>query len=359
MIRQLYILWIVTLLSACGENEPYQDAQIAEDPLEETLAVDVALSLDIPDYFPELSYDLSQNPPTQNGFVLGKKLFYDGRLASDGVVSCGFCHIQAFAFTHHTHITSHGVNGAIGKRNAQPLHNLAFMEEFNWDGAASHLDAQPIIPITSEEEMNNTFNNITTTLSQDPEYVELFAAAFDNGQIDPDNILKALSQFMLMMVSADSKYDRYLRNDGTTLTANENAGLVLFDTKCSSCHSGVLQTDQTFRNNGLSLDPEFNDVGRLRVSGQPMDSLKFKVPSLRNIEATFPYMHDGRMPDLEAVLDHYATGVVESPTLDPLLRNDDGSLGIPLTEEEKSQIIAFLKTLTDDNFIFDERFAEF
>ncbi|MDC7997083.1 cytochrome-c peroxidase [Gilvibacter sediminis] len=359
MIKQFYILFLVVLLSACGENEPYEDAPMADDPLEETLEVDVALNLEIPDYFPDLTYDLSQNPPTQNGFVLGKKLFYDGRLASDGVVSCGFCHIQAFAFTHHTHITSHGVNGAIGKRNAQPLHNLAFMEEFTWDGAAGHLDAQPIIPITAEVEMNNSFNNIVTTLSQDPEYVEMFAAAFENGQIDPDNILKALSQFMLMMVSADSKYDRFLRNDGTTLTTDETAGLGLFEAKCSSCHSGVLQTDQTYRNNGLSIDPEFNDVGRFRVTGQPSDSLKFKVPSLRNIEATFPYMHDGRIPDLEAVLDHYSDGIVDSPTLDPLLRNADGSLGIPLTEAEKAQIIAFLKTLTDDNFIFDERFAEF
>ena len=95
------------------------------------------------------------------------------------------------------------------------------------------------------------------------------------------------------------------------------------------------------------------------MTGQPSDSLKFKVPSLRNIEATFPYMHDGRLPDLEAVLDHYANGITDSPTLDPLLRNEDGSLGIPLTALEKAQIIAFLKTLTDDNFIFDERFAEF
>lgn len=359
MIRSCYIVLFSFLLLSCGENEPYEAVPVSEDPLEDTVETDVALTLEIPDYFPDLTYDLSQNPPTQNGFVLGKKLFYDGRLASDGVVSCGFCHIQAFAFTHHTHITSHGVDGAIGKRNAQPLHNMAFMEDFTWDGAADHLDAQPIIPITTEVEMNNTFSNIVATLSQDPEYVDMFAAAFDNGQIDPDNILKALSQFMLMMVSADSKYDRYLRNDGTTLTVEETAGLGLFEAKCSSCHAGVLQTDQTYRNNGLSIDPEFNDLGRFRVTGQPSDSLKFKVPSLRNIEATFPYMHDGRLPDLEAVLDHYANGITDSPTLDPLLRNEDGSLGIPLTALEKAQIIAFLKTLTDDNFIFDERFAEF
>ena len=358
MQKLIYIL-LGILLVACGENEPYEAAPEAQDPMDDAVEVDVALTLEIPDHFPELTYDLSQNPPTQNGFVLGKKLFYDGRLASDGVVSCGFCHIQSFAFTHHTHITSHGVDGRIGKRNAQPLHNLAFMNEFTWDGAAAHLDAQPIIPITSEVEMNNTFSNIISELEADPEYVAMFEAAFENGAINPDNILKALSQFMIMMVSGESKYDRYLNNDGTTLTADESAGLALFELKCASCHSGVLQTDQSYRNNGLALDPEFNDVGRYRVTGQPSDSLKFKVPSLRNIEATFPYMHDGRIPDLEAVLDHYASGIIDSPTLDPIFRNDDGSLGIPLTEVEKTQIIAFLKTLTDDNFIFDERFSEF
>ena len=358
-MQKLFYILLGLLLIACGDNEPYEAVPEANDPMDETVEQDVALTLDIPDYFPELTYDLSQNPPTQNGFVLGKKLFYDGRLASDGVVSCGFCHIQSFAFTHHTHITSHGVDGRIGKRNAQPLHNMAFMQEFTWDGAATHLDAQPIIPITAEVEMNNTFSNIVATISQDPEYVDMFAAAFDDGEINPDNILKALSQFMIMMLSADSKYDRYLRNDGTTLTDQETAGLGLFESKCASCHAGALQTDQSYRNNGLSIDPEFNDMGRYRVTGLGSDSLKFKVPSLRNIEATFPYMHDGRIPTLEDVLDFYSGGMTDSPTLDPLFRNADGSLGIPLTAEEKAQIIAFLKTLTDDNFILDDRFAEF
>ena len=127
-MQKLLYIFLGVLLIACGENEPYEAVPEANDPMDETVEQDVALTLEIPDYFPELTYDLSQNPPTQNGFVLGKKLFYDGRLASDGVVSCGFCHIQSFAFTHHTHITSHGVDGRIGKRNAQPLHNMAFMQ---------------------------------------------------------------------------------------------------------------------------------------------------------------------------------------------------------------------------------------
>lgn len=355
-MKYLGYIAVVFLLASCGENEPYE-AVPEEDPI--TIEQDVLLEVNVPENFPELTYELSENPPTQNGFVLGKKLFYDGRLASDGVVSCGFCHIQSFAFTHHTHITSHGVDGNIGTRNAQPLQNMAFMNEFTWDGAAVHLDAQPIIPITAEVEMNETFGSIIAKLESDPEYVALFGAAFQDGTISPDNILKALSQFMVLMISGDSKFDRFQRGDGTTLTDQETAGKTVFDAKCASCHSGVLFTDQTYRNNGLALDPIFNDLGRERVTGQPTDRQKFKVPSLRNIEITFPYMHDGRIATLADVLNFYASGMTDSETLDPQFRQADGSIGIPLTDTEIDDLLAFLRTLTDDNFLFDPRFSEF
>ncbi len=355
-MKYLAAIAFVLLFASCGENEPY-NAVPEEDPI--TIEQDVFLEVNIPSNFPDITYNLSNNPPTQNGFVLGKKLFYDGRLASDGVVSCGFCHIQSFAFTHHTHITSHGVNGLIGKRNAQPLQNMAFMDEFTWDGAAVHLDAQPIIPITAEVEMNETFGNIIAKLENDPEYVALFGAAFNDGEISPDNMLKALSQFMVMMISSESKFDRFERGDGTTLSESEALGKTIFDAKCASCHSGTLFTDQTYRNNGLALSPEFNDIGRERVTGLITDRQKFKVPSLRNIEITFPYMHDGRLATLEEVLDFYSSGMIDSETLDPAFRQPDGSLGIPLTQDEKELLITFLRTLTDDNFLFDERFSEF
>ena len=344
-----YISILCLALVSCNNEGVYVPATSQNAPLEYTL----------PENFPDPTYDFSTNPPTEKGFVLGKKLFYDGRLASDGVVSCGFCHIQDFAFTHHTHIVSHGVDGALGTRNAQPLHNLAFMKDFTWDGAADHLDLQPIIPITNPVEMNNTFNAVLDILAEDPEYVTLFAEAFENGQIDTENTLKALSQFMLMMISAESKYDRFLANDGTTLTQEESEGLALFEQKCASCHGGILFTDQTYRNNGLPVDPQYNDIGRERVTGLDTDKHKFKVPTLRNIEATFPYMHDGRIGTLEAVLDFYENGMVDSPTLDDSLRQSDGTLGIPFAPGDKAKIIAFLKTLTDNNFIFDERFSEF
>ncbi len=342
-----YIVFILIGASCSSDKEDYV-------PIE-----NATLEFKVPANFPEPSYNVSLNPPTEKGFELGKKLFYDGRLSSDGVISCGFCHIQDFAFTHHTHIVSHGVGGALGTRNAQPLHNMAFMKEFTWDGAARHLDLQPIIPITAEVEMNETFSGIITKLENQPEYVKLFSEAFEDQKINPDNILKALSQFMLMMISANTKYDKIERNEGSVFTQEEAAGFALFNSKCASCHQGTLFTDQSYRNNGLPVDPQYNDIGRNRVTGLAEDLYKFKVPSLRNIELTFPYMHDGRLKTLNDVLDHYSDGMVDSETLDPLFKSQNGSLGIPMSAEEKVQIMAFLKTLTDDDFLNDDRFSEF
>ncbi|RMB58622.1 cytochrome-c peroxidase [Dokdonia sinensis] len=317
------------------------------------------LNLQIPSNFPAPTYDISQNPPTEKGFELGKKLFYDGKLSSTGVISCGFCHIQEFSFTHHTHITSHGVNGRIGTRNAQPLQNLAFAQDFNWDGAASFLDAQPIIPITAEDEMNESISNVLRKLQEDENYPILFAQAFGTEGVTSERMFKALSQFMIMMVAGNSKFDKWQRGESVTFTTDEEAGRSIFEAKCSSCHAGTLQTDHSFRNNGLPIDPEFNDIGRERVTGSPEDNRKFKVPSLRNIDTTFPYMHDGRFRTLRDVLDFYTNGMVNSPTLDAQFRNADGTIGLEISNTEKEQLIAFLKTLTDNDFLLDQRFSEF
>ncbi|TVZ52322.1 cytochrome-c peroxidase [Dokdonia sp. Hel_I_53] len=343
---------IVFLIYSCSGIEDVNDDGYTPMP-------NPKLVFQIPSNFPEITYDLTQNPPTEKGFDLGKKLFYDGKLASDGVVSCGFCHIQEFAFTHHTHITSHGVDGQIGERNAQPLHNLAFMEDFTWDGAANFLDSQFIIPITAQEEMNETISNIIIKLESDENYPRLFADAFGDDEVTTERIFKALSQFIVMMASANSKFDKWQREESVMLTADEDAGRVLFDSKCASCHAGTLQTDQSYRNNGLPLDPEFQDYGRERVTGLPEDRQKFKVPSLRNVEMTFPYMHDGRFNSLEDVLDFYTDGITQSSTLDAQLIMEDSSLGLDITDDEKVKIILFLKTLTDNDFILDNRFSEF
>ncbi|WP_149304168.1 cytochrome-c peroxidase [Pareuzebyella sediminis] len=320
----------------------------------------IALQVELPENFPEIQYELGNNPVTQQGFELGKKLFYDGRLSSNNSIPCAFCHEQAFAFTHHGHTLSHGVNGGIGFRNSQPLQNLAYFSEFMWDGAASHLDLQPIIPITSELEMGETLSGITEKLKEDPYYRQQFALAFYDGEISGENVLKALSQFMLMMVSSNSKYDKYVRNEeGVTLSEIELQGQMVFQDKCASCHATDLFTDQSYRNTGLPVNPKLDDKGRFRVLENPSDLYKFKVPSLRNVEKSFPYMHDGRFATLEAVLDFYDSGMVDNGNVDESLRRTDGSFGISLTEGEKGQLVAFLKTLTDNEFLNDTRFAEF
>lgn len=353
-MKRFFYICIVSMLVSCGP----EDGEYTTLP-EEAQVNNPLLEFTIPSNFPEATYDITQNPPTEKGFALGKKLFFDGKLASDGVVSCGFCHIQDFAFTHHTHITSHGVNGLIGKRNAQPLHNLAFMNEFTWDGAATFLDSQPILPITAEVEMNETISNVLNKLENDPNYPTLFAEAYGSEGITSERLFKSLSQFMLMMVSANSKYDKWERGEAITFSQEEEEGRILFQSKCASCHAGTLQTDQTYRNNGLPLNPQFNDLGREAVTGLPSDRRKFKVPSLRNIQITFPYMHDGRLATLEDVLDFYTDGITQSETLDPIFIQPNGSLGLDITAQEKVQIIAFLKTLTDTDFLNDSRFSEF
>ncbi|MFY8097623.1 MAG: cytochrome-c peroxidase [Flavobacterium sp.] len=344
-MQKIFLILLAFVVCGCSnDDDEYQN---------------VPLSFQVPSNFPELAYDLSNNPLTQKGFELGKKLFYDGRLSSDGVVSCGFCHIQADAFTHHGHSFSHGVGDNIGTRNTPPIQNLAFQTAFMWDGATTHLDLQPIIPLTSPIEMNGSFSQIIAMMKADPIYVKLFKQAFSDGQINSENMLKALGQFMVMAVSSNSRFDKFRRNEpGGVLSQDELEGYAIFNQKCASCHATDLFTDNSFRNNGLSINPQINDVGYYRVTELPQDKYKFKVPSLRNIEKTAPYMHDGRFYTLEAVLNHYSNGVQNNLNLDSSL-NTNGTLGIPLTNDQKTKIIAFLKTLTDQQFLTDSRFAEY
>ncbi|MEL1248688.1 cytochrome-c peroxidase [Flavobacterium helocola] len=319
----------------------------------------IPIDYQVPSNFPPLAYNMANNPLTEKGFELGKKIFYDGRLASDGVVSCGFCHIQEDAFTHHGHTFSHGVGDGIGTRNAPPIQNMAYQTQFFWDGAADHIELLSMAPISNELEMNGNIINIINMMKNDSEYKKLFRQAFPGEEINSENMLKALSQFMTMLTSSNSRFDKYRRNEvGGTLTSDELAGYDLFNQKCASCHATDIFTDNSFRNNGLPINPSINDKGRYRVTEFDNDKYKFKVPSLRNIEKTAPYMHDGRFYTLEAVLNHYSSGVSNTQNLDASL-NNAGTLGIPLTATEKLQLIAFLKTLTDNEFLTNPRFAEF
>lgn len=345
-MKYLVILLVLPFLMSCS-NDDDQEYQ------------NIPIDFQVPSNFPPLAYDLSNNPLTEKGFELGKKLFYDGRLASDGLVSCGFCHIQEDAFTHHGHTVSHGVNNNVGTRNAPPIQNLAFQTAFMWDGATTHLDLQSIIPFTSPIEMNGNFSDAIIMMKGDATYRKLFKQAFSDGEINSENMLKALGQFMVMVTSSNSKFDKYRRNEpGGTLSANELEGYEIFNDKCASCHATDIFTDNSYRNNGLPVNPAVNDIGRYRVTELEQDLYKFKVPSLRNIEKTAPYMHDGRFFTLDAVLNHYSSGVVNSATLDASL-NNSGALGIPLSTSEKSKLIAFLKTLTDNEFLTNPKYAEY
>ncbi len=319
----------------------------------------IPIEYQVPSNFPSLAYNMADNPLTEKGFELGKKIFYDGRLASDGVVSCGFCHIQEDAFTHHGHTFSHGVGDGVGVRNAPPIQNMAYQTQFFWDGAADHIELLSMAPISNELEMNGNIIDIINMMKNDSAYKKLYKQAFTNGEINSENMLKALAQFMTVLTSSNSRFDKYRRNElGGALTAQELAGYAVFNQKCASCHETDIFTDNSFRNNGLPINPSINDKGRYRVTGLDEDKYKFKVPSLRNIEKTAPYMHDGRFYTLDAVLDHYDSGVTQTQNLDPNLQHT-GALGIPLSSSEKAQLIAFLKTLTDNEFLSNPKFAEF
>lgn len=311
-----------------------------------------SISFEVPQGWPQPVYLFQNNALTQSGFQLGRKLFYDTRLSRDNSVSCGSCHQQFAAFSHLDHPLSHGIDGLFGTRNAPALFNEAWLPTFFWDGNVTGIENQPIHPIENPVEMNETMPDAIAKVSADPDYVKRFQSAFGDGEVNAQRIFKALAQFMAAMVSSNSRYDQYVRGTGS-LSAQELNGLTLFRAKCESCHKEPMFTDYSFRNNGLIPDASLNDSGRAHVTGLAVDMRKFKVPSLRNVDLTRPYTHDGRFNTLDAMLQHYRTGIYQSTTLDTTLRN-----GIQMTDIEKQDIIAFLKTLTDTSFVKDPRFAE-
>lgn len=302
-----------------------------------------------PEHFPKATYTLDNNPITKKGFLLGKKLFNDPMLSRDGSVACSNCHQQGTAFADsQQHPLSRGVDDQEGIRNAPSLANMAFIPEFFWDGGVTHLDFVPLNAIESAFEMDESIENVMVKLNKSETYQTLFKEAFNTDEITTPYLLHALSQFMVMMISDNSKYDDYLRGE-EALSSDELAGMELFEAKCESCHAGVLQSDFSYRNNGLDAIPL--DSGRTRITENANDWGKFRVPSLRNVELTAPYMHDGRIETLDEVLEHYNSGIQTYKTLDPSLEN-----GIALSIDERAKIIFFLNTLTDREFTSDPKF---
>lgn len=307
----------------------------------------------VPANWPQPVYDFSKNPLTAAGIQLGRHLFYDPLLSRDTTISCASCHLQATAFTHVDHALSHGIEGRIGKRNSPVLVNLAWSKSFMWDGGVHHLDLQPLSPLSSPEEMGGSLEAVLRKLNAAGKYRQLFAAAFGDSLATGQRTLLALSQFMLSLQSYNSKYDQYMRQEpGIVFTEQESRGLAVFRQHCASCHPEPLFTNGDFANNGLPIDTALMDVGRMRITGNPADSLKFKVPTLRNIQFSYPYMHDGRFKKLSEVVKHYTNGIQPGPTLDARLQTPPA-----LRHEEKIDLVAFLLTLTDRTFLFDPAFG--
>lgn len=312
------------------------------------------ISFNIPQGFPKPTTDIFvNNPLTKEGFELGRRLFYDGILSVDGNFPCASCHQQFASFATFDHDLSHGFNNQFTTRNAPPLFNLAWHKEFHWDGGIANLEVQPLAPIVAPNEMAETVENVVRKLNADTSYKRMFKQAFKTEVIDSRNMLRALSQFMGMMVSANSKFDKVKRGEGS-FTGAEQRGYDIFKQHCISCHTEPLFTDLSYRNTGLPLNNSLKDFGRMQITKKASDSLTFKVPSLRNIFQTAPYGHDGRFNSVGQVIDHYRTGVMNGPTTDPLVKNR-----IPLDEFQKNDLIIFLRTLTDSSFLADKRFGPY
>ena len=310
------------------------------------------ITLEIPPGWPKPPTNIfANNKLTEQGFQLGKKLFYDGRLSKDGEVSCASCHQQFAAFATFDHDLSHGVNNGFSTRNAPGLFNLAWMPEMHWDGGINHIEVQPLFPITAKNEMGETLDSVLIKIKKDTAYKRMFKAAFGDATINSQRMLKAIAQFTGTLVSANSKYDKVKRGEAV-FTPFEEKGYMVFKDKCASCHKEPLFTDNSFRNNGLALN-RFFDIGRQQITQLSSDSIKFKVPSLRNAQLTFPYMHDGSIYSIPQVIEHYRTGIITSqPTLDPLLQRR-----IALTNLEKNQLVYFIYTLTDSSFTKNPRYT--
>jgi cytochrome c peroxidase len=324
---------------------------------DEEIYIPVPYNLEIPILFEEkliAPIIPANNPLTEEGIALGKKLFFDSILSGDGSQSCASCHNPKKAFTDQQQF-SDGIQGKFGERNAMPLFNLAwnFDERFAWDGKEFGLEEQALEPVSNPIEMHANWKKVADRLQQNKAYPNLFFKAFGTSKIDSILVTKAIAQFERTLISGNSKFDQFLREE-TTLTPEEQNGFDVFMDEakgdCFHCHgsdNNPLWTDNKFHNNGL--DATFQDIGLGEVTGNPNDNGKFKSPSIRNLAFTAPYMHDGRFTTLEEVIAHYSEGLKKSATIDPLMKNVNKG-GVQLSTRDKTDLKAFLLTLSDNDF---------
>jgi len=375
--RLLILLAILVFIAACCDDEaPDDETGGGGEGIDLTSIEYTPTPYDFPtpQFFPDPILP-PDNPLTEQGIELGRRLFFDPILSADSTMSCGSCHNPAASFADNVP-TPFGIDGIAGTRNTMALINMAFVpnNEFNWDGKSPSLATQAIEPVENPVELHEDWGNVETKLRRHATYPEYFRKAFginNTNDITRELTAKAIAQFEMTLISSDSYYDRAVVRTEPNVFLEEDAsnGMKLFaaegqiqgikDAQCWHCHSfsanpgfGVdpiitLFTDGSYSNNGLdevtSLS-DFEDLGRGAVTGNLGDNGKFKAPTLRNVALTAPYMHDGRFATLEEVIDHYATGGHPGSNVDAVVP------AIDLNEQEKADIIAFLHTLTDTIF---------
>lgn len=353
----LLSLAFVFFIFSCEKDEP---EPADEDPGDEKEYDPTPYDLETPRGFPPLP-EPTDNPLTEEGIELGRMLFHDPILSKDSTQSCESCHNQDFAFTDSGNRFSEGVDGSIGERTSQPIVNIAWSDRFFWDGRAETLEEQVRDPIINPIEMKLPSMDVAVDrLERHDDYPDMIFEAFGDEEVKEEHILKSIAQFMRIIISSDSPFDRWRRGEGQISEAAQR-GFNLFNAEigeggdCFHCHGTALFTDHQFRNN--ALDSVFDDPGLAGVTGDESDMGLFKTPTLRNVAVSGPYMHDGRFETLEEVMEHYNSGGVESPTVDPFMKGT-GRGGLNLTEREKQDIIAFLESLTDTTFLNEEKFSD-
>jgi cytochrome c peroxidase len=351
----LYIFCSVLIFVSCKKGKVFYEPTF--------------VAIETPAHFPDMLVP-EDNPFTKEGIELGRYLFYEELLSGDNSQSCATCHAPALAFSDSNQFST-GIAGIQGARNAMPLFNMGWQDFYFWDGRAKTLEIQLLEPIPNPIEMHQSWKTTVSKLNEKEVYRNRFLKAFGSPGIDPYRVTKALAQFIRTLISAGSKYDvmyKFQNNLNLSngeqqllaqVTPEEWGGFDLFKSlngaDCFHCHNGPLMQVKKYSNNGL--DVVFSDFGRGAITGISNDNGKFKVPSLRNIQLTGPYMHDGRFKTLEEVVNHYSSGIQQSATIDPLIEFAFQG-GVQLDAQEKSLLIAFLKTLTDYNFINNPKFQD-
>ncbi len=355
MKKAIFFIVVLSFLTSCRK--------------EKVSFIPTPYAIDIPSHFPQMNIP-EDNPMTEEGIELGRFLFYETKLSGDNTMSCASCHQLNSSFADNVALPL-GIQGIAGTRNSMPLFNLGWDDFFTWDGRKTSLEGQILEPVPNPIEMHLKWTDAVDKLQLDVSYRNKFFRAFGEEGIDSMKVAKSIAQFIRTIISANSTFDvMYKFENGLPLTTSENstlgnieaevwAGYDLFKSlngaDCFHCHNGPLMRVKKFSNNGL--DMVFSDQGRALVTQNINDEGKFKVPSLRNLSATGPYMHDGRFNSLEEVIEHYSTGIQQSETLDPLIEFANQG-GVQLDELEKQWLKKFLLSLNDTTYINNPKFKD-